>query len=229
RFTRSIVHDLKNPLNIIGIAADMATNERATLEMRESARGRIRQQINRISSMVNEVVEFTRNSNTTFVLALLDYRQLVGDVLADLRPNMNLRSVSVDLLNEPPAIKLAVNPERLARVFSNLFGNASEAMPDGGTISLRFEVKNNHVFTTIMDDGPGIPEAVRHNLFTAFVTHGKPNGTGLGLSICRRIIEDHRGEIWLENGEKGGAAFTFTLPLPASSQPERMEIKGGGY
>lgn len=219
RFTRSIVHDLKNPLNIIGIAADMATYEKSTQEMRDSSRERIRKQINRISSMVNEVVEFTRSTNTSFILALMDYDRLVSQVVEELKSEMSLRSVRLKMINDPPAIKLAVNPERLVRVFYNLFGNASEAMTDGGTISLEFALRDGKVFTTIADDGPGIPPEVAGRLFDAFVTHGKPNGTGLGLSICRRIIEDHRGEIWLENGRPGGAAFTFTLPVPASSQP----------
>jgi signal transduction histidine kinase len=225
RFTRSIVHDLKNPLNIIGIAADLGTMENGTPETRESARSRIRKQINRISNLVNEVVEFTRNSNTTFVLALMDYRKLVEQIIEELRSEMTLRSVTVKFVNDAPEVRLAVNPDRLARVFHNLFFNASEAMPEGGVISVKFEAKGSKVFTTISDDGEGIPPELIDSLFTAFVTHGKMHGTGLGLSICKRIIEDHRGHIWAENGTNSGASFTFTLPLPSSSQPEKEKVK----
>ncbi len=228
RFTRSIVHDLKNPLNIIGIAADLGTMENGTPDTRESARTRIRKQINRISSLVNEVVEFTRNSNTTFVLALMDYRKLVEQIVDELRSEMTLRSVAVELVNDAPEVRLAVNPDRLARVFHNLFFNASEAMPEGGVISVKFEAKEGKVFTTVSDGGPGIPPGLIDRLFNAFVTHGKVHGTGLGLSICRRIIEDHRGQIWAENGVNGGASFTFTLPLPSARQPEKEEVKATG-
>lgn len=225
RFTRSIVHDLKNPLNIIGIAADMGALENSTAESRESSRVRIRKQINRISSLVNEVVEFTRNSNTTFILALMNYRELANQTIIDLRSEMNLRSVKIEPLSQPPDIRLAVNPDRLGRVFHNLFFNASEAMPEGGVISVNFEIRDDNLLTTISDDGPGIPSELIDNLFTAFVTHGKMHGTGLGLSICKRIIEDHRGTIWAGNNENGGAFFTFSLPLPAKNHPEAEEVE----
>lgn len=228
RFTRSIVHDLKNPLNIIGIAADMGTLDTCSAETRASARTRIRKQINRISSLVNEVVEFTRNSNTAFILALMNYGKLVGQIMGDLQPEMNLRSVKIELVNEPPDVRLALNPDRLARVFHNLFFNASEAMPEGGTISVEFETTSEHIATTITDSGEGIPPDLIGDLFTAFVTRGKVHGTGLGLSICKRIIEDHRGEISAKNSAEGGASFTFTLPRPATNHPETQEVKATG-
>lgn len=228
RFTRSIVHDLKNPLNIIGIAADLGAMENGTPASRESARSRIRKQINRISSLVNEVVEFTRNSNTTFILALVDYGTLVGQIVDELRSEMALRSVAIEFVNDAPAVWLAVNPDRLARVFHNLFFNASEAMPEGGVISVEFDVRDKKLVTTISDDGEGVPPELIDQLFTPFVTHGKMHGTGLGLSICKRIVEDHRGQIWAEKNAKRGAAFSFTLPLPSVNHPGREQVKATG-
>jgi signal transduction histidine kinase len=73
RFARSIVHDLKNPLNIIGIAADMASMENATNESRQEARIRIRHQIERISNMVNELLDYTQGAHTSFILSLINY------------------------------------------------------------------------------------------------------------------------------------------------------------
>jgi signal transduction histidine kinase len=218
RFTRSIVHDLKNPLHIIGIASDMAASPQAGPEARQTARERIRQQINRISNLVNEVVEFTRGSSSTFVLAPVEFPQLVRQVLDELKQELRLSSVELELLNEPPAVKVPANPERLLRVFHNLCGNAAEAMPDGGRIRFAFALESDRVVTTISDTGPGIAPEIVDKLFTAFVTHGKPNGTGLGLSICQRIIEDHRGRISGGNAPDGGAQFSFSLPLTASSR-----------
>jgi len=213
RFTRSIVHDLKNPLNIIGIAADMAASERATPETRQNGRERIRKQINRISALVNEVVEFTRGSSSTFVLAPVEFDRLVQQAVEELHPDLNMRSVTLELVTDPPAVRVPANPERLLRVFHNLCGNAAEAMKDGGKIRLAFALEGKLVRTTISDTGPGIAPEIAGKLFTAFVTHGKPNGTGLGLSICQRIIEDHRGRITGGNGPEGGAQFIFTLPV----------------
>ena len=217
RFTRSIVHDLKNPLNIIGIASDMAAGDQATPEMRITSRERIRKQINRISGLVNEVVEFTRSSHSTFILAPVDYHRFVGQTMDELRADLSLRGVELRLVNSPPEVRIPANPERLARVFHNLFGNAVEAMRDGGTISVEFQLESNQVRTIITDTGPGIPEEIADKLFKAFVTHGKPNGTGLGLSICQRIIEDHRGRISGGNAPGGGARFSFTLPASSGA------------
>lgn len=213
RFTRSIVHDLKNPLNIIGIASDMAAGDRATPEMRIASRERIRKQINRISGLVNEVVEFTRNSHSTFILAPVDFHRFIAQTLDELRPELDLRSIELRFVNPPPEVRISANPERLARVFHNLLGNAGEAMRSGGTVSVEFLLEARQLRTTITDTGPGIPEEIADKLFTAFVTHGKPNGTGLGLSICQRIIEDHHGRITGGNAPGGGAQFSFTLPV----------------
>jgi len=217
RFTRSIVHDLKNPLNIIGIAADMVASERATPELRLNGRDRIRKQINRISGLVNEVVEFTRGSHATFILAPVDFDRLVFQAVDEIKPELKMNAVEVVFANQPPAVKVPANPERLVRVFHNLFGNACEAMLSGGTIRLEFKEEKGQVITSVSDSGPGIPPEIADSLFNAFVTHGKPNGTGLGLSICQRIVEDHRGRITGGNDPEGGARFTFTLPMIASS------------
>jgi signal transduction histidine kinase len=216
RFTRSIVHDLKNPLNIIGIAADMAAAEQATPEIRKSGRERIRKQIGRISNLVNEVVEFTRDRSSTFVLAPVEFDRFVRQVVEELAPDLRMRAVELKLLNDPPAVRVPANPERLLRVFHNLCGNAAEAMKGGGEVRLAFKLENRQVSTIVSDTGPGIPSEIAGKLFKAFVTHGKPNGTGLGLSICQRIIEDHRGRITGGNGPAGGAEFIFSLPVSSA-------------
>jgi signal transduction histidine kinase len=213
RFTRSIVHDLKNPLNVIGIAADMAASERATPEMRHSGRERIRKQINRISALVNEVVEFTRGSHATFILAPVDFDRLILQAVDDIRDDLKMSSIELELVNEPPPVKVPANPERLLRVFHNLCANAAEAMPDGGIVRFDFSVERNRVMTSVTDTGPGIAPEIAGKLFEAFVTFGKPNGTGLGLSICQRIVEDHRGRISCENSPDGGACFKVSLPV----------------
>jgi signal transduction histidine kinase len=212
RFARSIVHDLKNPLNIIGLAADLAGLETATPETRKAARERIRKQVERISNMVNELLEFTRGGSSSFVLGMGDYGAFVRQLLEEIRPEAAAKSVEVVLENEPPSVKIPMNPQRLSRVFYNLVHNATDAMPQGGKIKVRFELTDRVVKTELEDTGPGIAPEIADKLFEAFVTYGKAQGTGLGLSICRRIIEDHHGSISARNSPGGGAIFAFTLP-----------------
>jgi len=212
RFARSIVHDLKNPLNVIGLTAEIASLDRATPEMRQQAAGRIRKQIERISDMVSEILDFTQGAQSDFVLAPADYGAFVTQLLEELRPEANLKSVKLELENPPPAVELLIHPKRLRRVFYNLVHNATDAMPEGGKIILRFQVTEQEVVTEVEDGGRGIAPEIAGQLFEVFATHGKEHGTGLGLSICKRIIQDHQGWISARNQPGRGAVFSFGLP-----------------
>jgi len=213
RFARSIVHDFKNPLNIIGISAEMAALDRATPDMREAAKTRIRKQIERLSDMINELLEFTRGSSAAVVLARTNYAELVHQLIEDLRPEIAAKSVALELENDPPAVDLLMNPTRLAHVFYNIINNACDAMPDGGKVRLRFKQSDREILTEIEDTGRGIAPEIASSLFEAFATYGKAQGTGLGLSISKKIIEDHHGRIGARSEPGRGAVFYFSLPV----------------
>jgi signal transduction histidine kinase len=212
RFVRSIVHDLKNPLNIIGMTAEIASMESTAPEFRKHAHARILKQVERISDLIGEILDFTQGGGAEYVLAPTDYAEFVQQLVEELRPEVDLKSVKLELENPPPSIQLLLNPKRLGRVFYNLIGNATDAMPDGGRIILRFSASPKELVTEIEDTGTGIAPEIAAELFEAFATHGKAHGTGLGLSICKRIIEDHHGWIAARNQPGGGAVFSFALP-----------------
>jgi signal transduction histidine kinase len=216
RFARSIVHDFKNPLHVIGMAAELAERDPAPTA-RQTARARICKQVDRLSNMINELLEFTRGSQNAAVLAPTQYRLFVEELLEELRPELGEKQVTIECANGPPDLKLLLDPTRLTRVFFNLIHNAQDAMSNGGHISLRFQTTPAEVVTEIEDSGAGIAPEIAARLFEPFATYGKAHGTGLGLSICRRIIEDHRGRIFARNAPGRGAIFAFTLPLPAQS------------
>ena len=221
RFARSIVHDLKNPLNIIGLTAEMACMDRATPDMRQQSSGIIRKQVDRISDMVSEILDFTQGTHADFVLTPADYSMFVDQLVAELAPEAGLKDVTIELATPPPAVKVVMHPKRLRRVFYNLVHNATDAMPEGGKIILRFQTTDNEVVTEIEDGGSGIAPEIAGQLFEVFATFGKAHGTGLGLSICKRIIEDHKGWISARNQPGRGAVFSFGLPRPG--KPEKVE------
>jgi signal transduction histidine kinase len=103
---------------------------------------------------------------------------------------------------------------QMQQVFFNVLLNAMEAMPDGGTISIRTALREDVVEVLIEDDGPGVPEETRLRLFEPFVS-SKPQGTGLGLSVSYTIMDSHGGRIELVERANGstGASFRVTLPL----------------
>jgi signal transduction histidine kinase len=215
RFARSIVHDLKNPLTVIGFAADMLDADNSTTEMRRTAKTRIRKQVDRLTSMIKELLEFTRISQGSIVLAQADFAGYVQQLLEEIRSELDGSLVKLECENTPPSVDVLMEPDRLSHVFFNLVHNALEAMPNGGKLIVRFAVNGNSLTTEIEDTGPGVAPEIANRLFEPFATFGKPQGTGLGLSICRKIIEDHRGQIAVRTQPGRGAIFSLTLPLRA--------------
>jgi signal transduction histidine kinase len=214
RFARSIVHDLKNPLAIIRMATELVCEENRAADMQKTAHGWITKQLDRVTSLVNDILEFTRRPPGVPALVLVDYADFVQSVVTDLQAEAALKSVSLELTNPPPALKLNLNPRRLSRVFWNLIHNAMDAMPGGGAIRIRFQINPTHVITEIEDEGTGIAPEIAPRLFEPFVTSGKPKGTGLGLAICRQILDEHHGYIAAQNRPGRGAVFSFSLPRP---------------
>ena len=213
RFARSIVHDFKNPLNIIGLAAEFVNMDVASPEMRRTGAARIRKQVDRLSNMINELLEFTRGPQNAVALSPQNYADFVHEIVEELRPELQDKKVSLACQNPPPPVIVGMDPKRLAHVFSNLLHNAVDAMPDGGSVDLIFHVTPEEIVTEIQDTGAGLPEEILPRLFEAFATFGKAKGTGLGLSICKKIIEDHRGWIKAGNEPGRGAVFRFGLPV----------------
>ena len=212
-FARSIVHDLKNPLSIISLSSEMFDLPGISPEIRAKAQLRIRKQVERISDMVGDILIFTEGKPANIEIKPGDYRAFILELIADLRAEAELKSVRIERENTPPAIPVPFDPRRLRRVFYNLVHNATDAMPGGGTIFLRFQAGEKEITTEIEDSGPGIAPEIAGNLFQPFATHGKEHGTGLGLSICKKTVEDHGGRIWVRNEPRRGAIFCFTLPL----------------
>lgn len=212
RFASSIVHDLKNPLTIIGLAAEMACQDGASAEARQGSMDRINKQVDRITSMVNDILEYTRGSQGPVNLNPEDYGGYLSGIIEELQREVTNRGVTIRFENPPPTVKLALNPPRLNRVFYNLILNAVDEMPGGGTIAVRTQVNGREVLTEIADTGDGIAPEIIDRLFDAFASYGKTKGTGLGLSISQRIVQEHGGRIWAGNKAEGGAVFSFTLP-----------------
>jgi two-component system sensor histidine kinase HydH len=213
RFARTIVHDFKNPLNIIGMAADVLGLDNVPVADRTDASVLIRKQVTRLSNMINELLDFTREGRSAMELAPTDYGQFIREVLSDLQLEARERSVELNSESAPPSVLVALDARRLPHVFYNLVNNAIDFMPDGGRIILRFRLTEQDVTTELEDSGPGIAPEIASSLFEPFATHGKAHGTGLGLSICKRIVEEHGGEISAQSAPGRGAIFSFSLPV----------------
>jgi signal transduction histidine kinase len=213
RFARSIIHDLKNPLSIISMSSELIALQQSKPESRHNAQVRIRKQVERIGDLIGDILDFTNGSQTSTAIGNTNYAEFAQVVLDEIRSDMELRNVTLDL-QAPPMIWVAIDPKRVRRVFHNLISNAADAMPGGGKVFVRYRLDKGEVITEIEDTGKGIAPEIADKLFEAFATFGKEHGTGLGLSICKKIIEDNHGRIWAQNAPGRGAVFAFALPIP---------------
>jgi len=212
RFARSIIHDLKNPLSIIGMSSELIALEHAKPESRHNAQVRIQKQVERIGDMIGDILDFTNSGQPRALIGDINYAQFTQAVLEEIRADMELRNVVLETQPAPP-ISLPMDPKRLRRVFHNLISNAADEMPSGGKVFVRHRIENGELITEIEDTGRGIAPQIANTLFEAFATFGKEHGTGLGLSICKKTVEDHHGRIWARNEPGRGAVFAFALPL----------------
>jgi signal transduction histidine kinase len=101
----------------------------------------------------------------------------------------------------------------MVRVFYNIAGNARDAMPQGGSLTVLTEQSDGYVKIEFRDSGTGMPEEVRKRIFEPFMTYGKKHGTGLGMSIVKKVIEDHQGKIEIESEMGKGTTNRILLPL----------------
>ncbi len=212
-FARSILHDLKNPLTVISLATEALDQPGLAPEKQAQSLNYIRNQVWHINEMIGDILEFTHGASIKSAFASVDYRQFINELLPELSADAEVKSVRIELQNQPPPVRLRLDVRRLRRVFFNLLHNAMEVMPGGGKISLRFQRGEKEVTTEMEDTGPGIAPEIAGRLFQPFATHGKAHGTGLGLSICKKTIEDHGGRMEAHSEPGRGAIFSFTLPI----------------
>jgi signal transduction histidine kinase len=224
RFASSVVHDLKNPLSVITLAASIACSPKATQENRKLAEDNIRRQLGRVTNLVNDILEYTRGSCSAQDFPTVEYGSFIRSLAAEFHDELELRGVQLVIEGELPSVLLPLNEKRLLRAFFNLFSNAADEMSRGGKIYVRARAALDEVVTEIEDSGRGIAPEIIDRLFDAFVTFGKETGTGLGLSITRKIIEDHQGRIWACNSERGGAVFAFALPKQRRTPKEQATL-----
>jgi signal transduction histidine kinase len=215
RLAKTIVHDFRNPLNVIGIASDLAAEPQATLEMRKNARDRIRRQVELLNRLMQELLDFTRATSASRILPRVSYASFLRDVILELESEAQRRGIDLVIESPLPEVEVRLDGPRLMRVFLNLAQNAFDELARrvDGRLTLGFEVVQQEVITRVADNGEGLPPEIADHLFEPFVTYGKAHGTGLGLAICDRIVGDHGGRIRVDNGSEGGAVFEFSLPL----------------
>jgi PAS domain S-box-containing protein len=212
RLTSQIAHELNNP--IYGI---MNTLELLKTEIPpESKRRRILElslsEIQRLSEMLRNMLSFSKPEEEKRRPVRID--GLIEGILLVMEKQMREANVKVVTSFDEEIPEVMASTNQMRQVLLNIFKNAKEAMPSGGTLSVRTAKEDQKVLIQIQDTGIGIPEEIRDKIFEAFfTTKQKVKGVGLGLSVCYGIVKDHGGEIKVDSEEGKGTTFTISLPV----------------
>ncbi|MBL9211774.1 MAG: hypothetical protein JNL92_14990 [Opitutaceae bacterium] len=211
-----LAHETRNPLNLIRGLAQMIAMQAATApKLREHASAII-EEADRVTVQLNEFIDYSKPREAH--PAPVDVARLVTDVIRTLMPDIEDKQIRI----QPPAQPFAVEAdEQLFRqALFNLLLNAVQAVDPGGTVEVRCALASDGSATIeIADDGPGVPEAERTNIFKPYVTM-RPKGVGLGLAIVHQIVAAHRWEIACLAREPRGALFRIRHVKPVSLRHE---------
>jgi nitrogen-specific signal transduction histidine kinase len=208
----------------------------ASDELARELAGYISTEVNRLSALVTEFLDFARplhaQPRPADLTALLDrVLQIVAGRFTDKAATAEPVRVERHYASELPLVPL--DESLCEQAFLNLVQNAYEAMQDedhGGTlrVDVRLTTQNDRegVELRLADTGPGVAEELREEIFNPFVTT-KKTGVGLGLSIVSKIVDGHHGSIHVENAPEGGAAFTLFFPLQEAAEAKEAQATAG--
>jgi two-component system sensor histidine kinase AtoS len=211
-----LAHEIKNPLAGIKTSMEVLSAEAPLSDEDKDVLEKVIGEINRIEALIRSLLNFARPP--TPQLSPVDLNTVVDTALElSLRNRVNaagagLLGVLKDFDNQLPVT--TADPMQLKQIFLNLFLNASDAMPEGGTLSVKtlYDDRTDCIQIEVTDTGTGIKEEDIDKIFTPFYS-SKPKGTGLGLAITKRLIEGHGGSIRVQSVPGQGTLFTIRLPV----------------
>jgi len=218
--TSGLAHELRNPLNAacltLKVIERYAARSDVRLEMR-SAIGQIQSELTRMTSLLEEFLDFARPKPLT--LASHDLRAVIGSALDRLGPAAAAAG-AVLTFSLAPSVRLLLDRDRVERALECLVDNAITAAGSAGKVDVRLRAGSRTAVVEIWDSGPGLPPNAR--VFDPFFTT-KPQGTGLGLSIVQRTAFDHGGRASVR---RRGRHTVFVLELPLRPAPPMVRSAG---
>ena len=205
-----IAHEIRNPLTVIKLLFGALGLEFPESDPRRTDERLIREKLDQLEAIVTRVLNFAKAP------ASLHSRWSVTDIVTDTLMLVRLKVAQgkIHLRFDPPPRPTIVDVQKgqIQQVLLNLVLNSTQAMPEGGTITVRCEGDGQHVCIDVADTGTGIPAGLHERVFDSFLS-GRPGGTGLGLAIAKRIMLSHGGDIALVATSPVGTTMRLTLPL----------------
>jgi two-component system NtrC family sensor kinase len=212
RLTSQIAHELNNPLYGIMNTLELLKTEIPIENKRRRILELSLSETQRLSEMLRNMLSFSKPEEEA--RKEINVNELLEGILLVMEKQMMEASIHVETWFDEDLPEVKASTNQMRQVLLNLLKNAKEAMPKGGTLTVRTEGLENKVFIHIQDTGVGIPQEIQSKIFEAFfTTKQKVKGVGLGLSVCYGIVKAHGGEIRVDSEEGKGTTFTISLPV----------------
>ncbi|MBA3806304.1 MAG: GHKL domain-containing protein, partial [Acidobacteria bacterium] len=208
-------HELNNPLATISLRTESLLEQFADGDPKQHALKIIGQEVERMGNLVGNLLQFSRRSHQQ--ISTIDVYKEIENTLNFIEHYLCSRQINVVREFADTLPNIHADRQQLRQVFLNLLTNASDAMTQGGTLTLRVAAgQTEHgagaIVIEFADTGTGIkPEDLLKVWEPFFTTKGEGKGTGLGLAICRRIVEEHKGTINIESEVGRGTTVRITL------------------
>jgi PAS domain S-box-containing protein len=207
----SIAHEFNNPLQIIlGFVQNLIQEEDLT-EVRQQDLRIVEDEAHRCRGIIRNLLDFARPTSNEPTPIVVD--TIVRDSIKLVRGYLDKFGIAVDIRIPEGLPSIHGDPQPLKQVLINLFFNAVDAMPVGGTLTINAATDASHLTLVVSDTGEGIHPEILPHIFQPFFTTKKKRGTGLGLSVCERIMKTHGGTIRVESSLENGSTFFLQFPL----------------
>lgn len=203
-----IIHDIKTPLTVIILTAQLMENMHPE---NKSFTDSIVKQANVVDQMVREILDFAKGNTTPINPQKLDLAEFIKDISDTFSKTLAGRDIEFIVENRVKQ-EVFFDESKIRRVVVNLIKNSGEAMKEKGYIRLDALMEDGNLMLIVSDSGKGLPDRVRENLFSPFISEGKTHGTGLGLAITQKLVQEHRGKIEYRPNQPSGTIFIITLP-----------------
>jgi two-component system sensor histidine kinase PilS (NtrC family) len=216
RLAANLAHEIRNPLASLTGAIEALAGTAGARDDRDRLSQIVLRESDRLNDMIKAFLDYARP--TPLALETVNVSEIVEEVLLllehrELPPGFKtVRDVS-------PELTATVDPQRLRQALWNLILNAVQAMPAGGELAVTAAEDDRAVKIAVADTGEGIAPADLAHVFEPFYST-KPGGSGLGLALVHRIVQDHGGDIEVQNRPGRGTTFVLTLPRPGAGAPE---------
>lgn len=212
RMTAQLSHEINNPIH--NIQSLLETSLRKTDGPAKELISLALEEVTRMAKLTRQMLDFYRGSMVEMEREPVDVEDVLRQVVREHEEALRKQNIHVSLSAAPHLVPVHGSRDKLKQVFLNLILNARDAMPGGGTLSLRVDQQHTGVRIAVSDTGIGIPPEHLPRIFDAFFTTKKEvSGVGLGLSVTYGIVQQHNGTLRVESTVGRGTTFTIELPI----------------